>query len=85
MPLREGRTLPLAQFDSAERCAYVVSVCNAHDDLVAALRTLIDHADCLRDFVSEGGSRHMVGALHAILDVDTAMDAVRAALAKVQA
>ena len=56
----------------------------AAPDLLAALRECMAHMDSLRDFVSEGGSRTMIGATAAILAADVAFAAGLAAIAKAE-
>jgi len=73
--LREDRTeappvfvMPIARKDEMET---IVRACNAHDDLVAALRELIDDAD------ASGVTAHFKGR-----GFDESIEKARAALAK---
>lgn len=73
-PVYPGAVNPaeIARVVERNDCAFIVRACNAHDELVAALKTLADLADA-----SDGGNKivHM-------LAISDGVKAARAALAK---
>lgn len=80
--VRDADAREYAERDISPTSAQTYAICRALIARTEALRECMDCMDSLRDFVAEGGSRHMIGATGAIYAADAAMEAARKTLAE---